>query len=87
MSNILTFNNEPAQIDDDVIQAIKSKTSRMIQSEAFAKGQPIKIQNTHIDDLEVIFEMKNRHDRAWVLIEMMGHVRRLNLSLNALSSL
>jgi transcriptional antiterminator RfaH len=87
VSHILAFNNEPAQIDDDVIQAIQSKTSRVIQSDAFTKGQPIKIQNAHLDDLEAIFEMKNGHDRAWVLIKMMGHVRRLNLPLNALSTL
>ena len=70
-----------------MIQAIQSKTSRVIQSDAFAKGQSLKIQNAHLNDLEAIFEMKNGHDRAWVLIEIMGNVRRLNLSLNSLSTL
>lgn len=87
ISYILTFNNEPAQIDDEVIQAIQSKMDHVIQTDVFTKGQPIKIQNTPLSDLEAIYEMRNGHDRAWVLIEMMGNVRRLNLSLNELSVL
>jgi len=74
VSYILTYNNEPAQIDGRVIQEIQSKTSRVIQLDTFAKGQSIKIQNSHLNDLEAIFEMKNGHDRAWVLIEMMSNV-------------
>jgi len=54
-SYILTFNNEPAQIDDELIQAIQSKTDHVIQTDVFTKGQPIKIQKTPLSDLEAIY--------------------------------
>ena len=84
VSKLLTFNNKPCEIPLDLIVTLKNmyenKANPMI-NENLKRGEIIKFKNGPFADLIANIESVDKKKRIYVLLEVMGGHRKLEINL------
>ena len=79
VSNIVVFGSEPTAIDDDVILEIRKL--ELLKPEPLLKaGQPIKIIDGPLKDLNAIYSAPDGNARSFILINFIQKNRNLIIS-------
>ena len=81
---VLAFNNKPSVISLDLIMALKNKyedNSNPIINENLKKGDSIKFNSGPFANLIANIETVNAERRIYVLLEVMGGHRKLEINL------
>jgi transcriptional antiterminator RfaH len=84
VSKLLTFNNKPSEIPFDLIVALKNRYEDKINpiiNENLKKGDIIKFNNGPFVDLVANIESVDAKKRIYVLLEVMGGSRKLEINL------
>jgi transcriptional antiterminator RfaH len=82
VSQMVTFGNEPAQIDNTIVEALRdgslakaSKPKRL-----FKKGEPLEVTKGPFAGLEAVYQMDDGESRVMVLIELLSKKTNLTVS-------
>ena len=84
VSKLLTFNNKPCEIPLDLIVALKNRYENKVNpiiNENLKKGDIIKFNNGPFADLIANIENVDAKKRIYVLLEVMGGHRKLEINL------
>jgi transcriptional antiterminator RfaH len=82
ISKVLVFNKKPSEISNDLIIALKNRYETIPElktKESLKKGDIIKFNNGPFVDLLARIENIEEQKRIWVLLEVMGGHRKLEL--------
>jgi transcriptional antiterminator RfaH len=84
VSKLLSFSNKPSEISLDLIVALKNRYEDKINTiinENLKKGDTIKFNDGPFTDLVANIESVDAKNRIYVLLEVMGGHRRLEINL------
>ena len=84
VSKLLTFNNKPCEIPLDLIVTLKNSFENKVDpiiNENLKKGDIIKFNNGPFAELVANIESVEENKRIYVLLEVMGGRRKLNINL------
>ena len=84
VSKLLSFNNKPFEIELDFILALKNRYEDEINpmiNENLKRGDTIKFNNGPLADLVANIESIDAKKRIYVLLEVMGGHRKLEINL------
>ena len=84
VSKLLTFNNKPSEVPLELIMAIKNRYEENFKptiNEKLNKGDKIKFNNGPFVDLVGHIERVDAKKRIYILLEVMGGHRRLEIDL------
>ena len=84
VSKLLTFNNKPCEIAFDLIVTLKNRFENKIDpiiNENLKKGDIIKFNNGPFAELVANIESVEEKKRIYVLLEVMGGHRKLEINL------
>ena len=84
VSKLLTFNNKPCEIPFDLIVTLKNRFRNKVDpiiNENLKKGDIIKFNNGPFADLIANIESVDAKKRIYVLLEVMGGHRKLEIDL------
>ena len=90
LRRIISFNNEPAVLSDDLIRGIQRIVAQFEDSGGlpihnFTPGDTVRITNGPLSGLEAIFdEPGNASKRVHVLLEILGQLSRVEINVNDL---
>lgn len=88
VSGLVRFGQEPARLDDAVIEALRADDVHQAQPQRlFTPGQRVRIADGVFAGLEAIYEMPDGQQRAMVLIDMLSKPVHLRLETVALRAL
>ena len=78
----VTFGNQPAKVDADLIEILRSSHSSANQEPArlFHEGDRVRIKDGPFAGLQAIYQMSDGESRAMVLIEILSKSSRLSIS-------
>ena len=82
VSKVLVFNKKPSEISYDIILALKDRYEKNIDStlkENFQTGDTIRFNSGPFVDIFARIEKVDSKKRIWILLEVMGGYRKLNL--------
>jgi len=83
VSKIIAFNHKPSVISNDLIMAFKSRYddhNGLYPKVTFQKGDSIKFNSGPFADLIAKIENISRNDRIYVLLEVLGSYKKLNIN-------
>ena len=84
VSKLLSFNNKPSEIPLDLIVALKNRYENSVNpiiNENLKSGDTIKFNNGPFADLVANIESVDEKKRIYVLLEVMGGPRKLEIDL------
>ena len=84
VSKLLSFNNKPSEVPFDLIVELKSRFKDNIKpiiNEKLKGGDTIKFSNGPFTDLVTKIESVDSKNRIYVLLEVMGGHRKLEINL------
>ena len=84
VSKLLTFNNKPCEIPLDLILTLKNRFENKVDpiiNENLKKGDTIKFNNGPFAELVANIESVEEKKRIYVLLEVMGGHRKLEIKL------
>ena len=82
VSRLVTFGSEPAKVDADLIETLRTTSDRMLDTPGrlFKRGDRVQIRDGSFAGLEAVYDIPKGEDRAMVLIEILSKPVRLTLS-------
>lgn len=81
VSRLVTFGSDPAKVDADLINALRTQNSLLLQSpqRIFNEHDRVQIQSGPFAGLEAIYQMPDGESRAMVLIQFLSKPIRLSV--------
>ena len=89
VSRLVTFGGEPARIDSELIDALRSQAN-LTNGEPqrlFKHGDRVQIREGSFNGFEAVYQMSNGENRAMVLIEILSKLVKLTLAPGSLGKL
>lgn len=82
VSRLVTFGNEPAKIDEQLVETIRAHSNAISQQpqKFFTPGERLLITDGPFEGIEAIFHMNKGENRAMVLIELLSKPTLLQLA-------
>ncbi len=86
VSNLVTFGNDAARVDNSIIEAIRATEQRWLgQTQCkFTPGEHVTIQGGPFANIDAIYQMADGDRRVFVLIEMLSKPVKLSVTPNQL---
>ena len=84
MLKLLTFNNKPCEIPFDLIVTLKNRYEKKVNpmiNENLKRGDVIRFNNGPFVDFVANIESVDAKKRIYVLLEVMGGYRKLEINL------
>ncbi|TCS70997.1 transcriptional antiterminator RfaH [Sulfuritortus calidifontis] len=80
VSRLVSFGNEPARLDDRLVEQIRTHEGRRQPQPLFTPGERVRVTQGPFAGLEAIYQMREGENRVMVLIELLSKPVRLGLA-------
>lgn len=81
VTKVVSFGNQPAAIDDEVIESIREGQEKAAEMGGIRPGDPLDIQEGPFRGLNAVFQQYDGETRAMVLIDFMQKQHRVSMDL------
>ncbi len=82
---VVSFNNKPAGIDDQVIQHIKDGLDKVAEQGGIKPGQTVALEDGPFRGINAIFQAYDGEERAIVLISFMQKQQRITVPVSSIA--
>ena len=82
---VVSFNNKPAGIADEVIQHIRDGLDKVAEQGGIKPGQTVELDDGPFRGISAIFQAYDGEERAIVLISFMQKQQKITVSVSAIS--
>ena len=84
VSQMVTFGGEPAKVSETLVAVLRQREAEEPRP-LFVAGERLTIDDGPFSGFDAVYEMPDGDRRAMVLIELLGKITRLTVSLGMLS--
>jgi transcriptional antiterminator RfaH len=86
VTRLITFGDQPAQVDDGLIALLQRREGELAAAPIFEKGAAVQITSGPFSGIEGVYLMADGESRAMVLINLLGTAARLKFPVGHLKS-
>ena len=84
VTRIVSFNNKPAAIEDEVIQQVKVGMDKVAEQGGIKAGQAVELEEGPFKGISAIFQAYDGEARAIVLISFMQKQQRVKVPISVI---
>jgi transcriptional antiterminator RfaH len=79
--SLVSFGGRPAVLADELVQAVRTLSQQLPRQTLFAPDSPVTVQQGPFAGIQGLYQCQDGHERALVLIEILGKTQKLSLPL------